>query len=284
MKLLQKKHQKITFYRISLFSYFCGPKKRRMKITLLGTGTSQGVPVVGCECEVCKSQDPRDNRLRTAAFVQTRNVNLLIDTGPDLRMQLLREHITRVDAILLTHEHKDHLAGLDDIRPIYFMMQTPMHVFAQQRVLNVIRKDFDYAFKANPYPGVPSLQLMPIRDDIFQVGDVEIQPIHIRHLTLPILGYRIGKLAYITDASFISESELNKLKGLDVLVLNALGINKHYSHFNLEEALNIIRILQPKRAMLTHVSHRMGLYEDVQKMLPDNVTLGYDGLTMTIDV
>jgi len=254
-----------------------------MKITLLGTGTSQGVPVVGCECDVCKSTDPRDNRLRTAAFVQTGNVNILIDTGPDLRMQLLREHITRVDAILLTHEHKDHLAGLDDIRPIYFMKQEPMDIYALQRVLNVIRKDFDYAFKPNPYPGVPSLQLTPIRDDTFTIRNVEIKPIHVRHLTLPILGYRIGKFAYITDASFISESELNKLKGLDVLVLNALGINKHYSHFNLEEALNIIRILQPKRALLTHVSHRMGLYEEVQKTLPDNVTLGYDGLTVEID-
>ncbi|MCQ2285151.1 MAG: MBL fold metallo-hydrolase [Bacteroidales bacterium] len=254
-----------------------------MKITLLGTGTSQGVPVVGCNCPVCLSDDPRDNRLRTAAFVEVDGTNILIDAGPDLRLQLLHNKITHVDAILVTHEHKDHLAGLDDIRPIFFMMKTPMNVFGLHRVLNVVRKDFDYAFKANPYPGAPSFNLHSVRDDSFFVNGVEITPIHVRHLTLPILGYRIGTLGYITDASFIAETELNKLKGLDVLVINALRLEEHYSHFNLDQALNVIDKLNPKRAYLTHMSHRMGKYTDLSKRLPDNVFAGYDGLNITVE-
>lgn len=254
-----------------------------MKITLLGTGTSQGVPVVGCQCEVCRSADPRDNRLRTSAFVETDGVNLLIDTGPDLRQQLLREQISHVDAVLVTHEHKDHLAGLDDIRPVYFRQQHPMDIYAMQRVLSVIRKDFDYAFKDNPYPGAPAFQLHPIRYDRFYVKSVEIQPIQVRHLTLPILGFRIGTFAYITDASFVADSELTYLRDLDVLVVNALHREKHYSHFNLEQALHFIDIVKPKHAYLTHVSHHMGLYSDVEKILPSNVTLGYDGLKIIID-
>lgn len=254
-----------------------------MKITLLGTGTSQGVPVVGCQCEVCRSTDPRDNRLRTSAFVETDGVNLLIDTGPDLRQQLLREHISHVDAVLITHEHKDHLAGLDDIRPVFFMQKHPMDIYAMQRVLSVVRKDFDYAFTDHPYPGAPSFQLHPVRYDRFFVKNVEIQPIQVRHLTLPILGYRIGKFAYITDASFVADSELANLQDLEVLVVNALHREKHYSHFNLEQALHFVDLVKPKHAYLTHVSHHMGLYSEVEKILPHNVTLGYDGLKLTID-
>ncbi len=253
-----------------------------MQITLLGTGTSQGVPVVGCDCATCLSDDPRDHRLRTAAYVEVGEIKLLIDAGPDLRQQLLNNRITQIDAILVTHEHKDHLAGLDDIRPVYFMRKQPMDIYSLQRVLNVIRKDFDYAFKANPYPGAPAFNLHNVRDDNFAVNGVEIQPIHVRHLTLPILGYRIGKLAYITDASFIAESELKKLTGLDVLVINALRIKEHYSHFNLEQALNIIKLLQPNRAYLTHISDKMGRYAEVAPLLPDNVFLGVDGMRITV--
>lgn len=254
-----------------------------MRITLLGTGTSQGVPVVGCHCEVCRSSDPRDKRLRTSAFVEVDAVNLLIDAGPDLRQQLLREDIIRVDAVLVTHEHKDHLAGLDDIRPVYFMQKQPIDIYAMQRVLTVIRKDYDYAFKEHPYPGAPSFQLHSIRHDKFFVQNIEIQPIQVRHLTLPILGYRIGKFAYITDASFVADSEMALLKGVEVLVVNALHREKHYSHFNLEQALRFVEKINPQRAFLTHSSHHMGLYADVEKLLPSHVTMGYDGLQITID-
>ena len=254
-----------------------------MKVTLLGTGTSQGVPVVGCSCEVCRSTDARDKRLRTSAFVEVDGVRLLIDTGPDLRQQLLRENITRVDAVLLTHEHKDHLAGLDDIRPIYFRQKAPIDLYAMSRVLGVVRKDFDYAFTPHPYPGAPAFQLHAIRRDAFYVGNVKIQPIQVRHLTLPILGYRIGPFAYITDASFVADTEVALLQDLKVLVVNALHREKHYSHFNLEQALQFVETVRPKRAYLTHVSHHMGLYADVEKILPPNVTLGYDGLSFSIE-
>lgn len=254
-----------------------------MKITLLGTGTSQGVPVVGCGCEVCRSTDPRDNRLRTSAYVEVDGVRLLIDAGPDLRQQLLRNGISKIDAVLVTHEHKDHLAGLDDIRPVYFRQKRPMDIFAMQRVLQVIRKDYDYAFKENPYPGVPAFQLHPVRYDKFHVQNIEIQPIQVRHLTLPILGYRIGPFAYITDASFVADSEMAYLQDLELLVVNALHHDKHYSHFNLEQALQFVEKVKPKRAFLTHCSHHMGLYADVEKTLPPHVTLGYDGLQAIID-
>lgn len=253
-----------------------------MKITLLGTGTSQGVPVVGCPCAVCQSHDPRDKRLRTSAFVEVKGVNILIDAGPDLRLQLLQNHITRVNAILITHEHKDHIGGLDDIRPIYFMTKTPVNIYGLQRVLNVIRKDYDYAFKNHPYPGVPSFTLHPVRDMPFTIQDMEIIPVRVRHLTLPILGYRIGNFGYVTDASFISKTELQKLKNLDMLVINALRKQEHYSHFNLHQALQLIEYLSPKRAYLTHVSHEMGKYADIQPTLPPNVFLGEDGISVTV--
>lgn len=251
-----------------------------MKITLLGTGTSQGVPVIGCTCPVCQSADTRDQRLRTSAFVEVGDTKILIDTGPDLRTQLLRANISKVDGILLTHEHKDHLAGLDDIRPVYFLRNSPMEVYGLHRVLSVVRKDFDYAFKSNPYPGAPAFVLHTVRDDVFTVKDVEVTPIHVRHLTLPILGYRIQNMAYITDASFIAETELNKLQNLDVLVVNALRLREHYSHFNLDQALHLIDVLKPKRAFLTHISHEMGKYAEAAERIPDNVLLGYDGLTV----
>ncbi|MBQ7550777.1 MAG: MBL fold metallo-hydrolase [Bacteroidales bacterium] len=254
-----------------------------MRITLLGTGTSQGVPIIGCNCKVCTSEDPRDQRLRTAALVEVDGQNILIDAGPDLRQQLLRSHTTTLRALLLTHEHKDHTAGLDDVRPINFLMKQSLNIYGMARVLKVIRKDYDYAFNTYKYPGVPELILNPIHSDqSFWIDEVEIVPIKVHHMTLPILGYRIRNLAYITDASMIGEKEKEKLFDLDLLVVNALRIEEHYSHFNLAQALALIKEVQPRKAMITHIGHEMGLYEEVSKLLPSNVMLGYDGLTMDL--
>ena len=253
-----------------------------MRITLLGTGTSQGVPVVGCTCDVCLSADRRDKRLRTSAFVEVGAEKFLIDAGPDLRMQLLENNITEITAVLVTHEHKDHLAGLDDVRPINFRMRHTMPIYGLPRVLNVVKKDYDYAFKTEKYPGVPDLAVVPVYEEPFYIHDVKIEPIHVKHLMLQILGYRIGSFAYITDASFISEKEMQKLQNLDLLVINALRKREHYSHFNLAQALAVIGTLKPKQAVLTHISHEMGRYADVEQELPDNVSLGFDKMTMEI--
>ena len=253
-----------------------------MKITFLGTGTSQGVPVIGCPCKVCNSLDPLDIRLRSSALITVGSQNILIDAGPDLRQQLLNNKITQVDAILMTHEHKDHTAGLDDVRPLNFMTRKVMQIYGLQRVLNVIRKDYDYAFKKNKYPGSPEFQLNMIKDDPFTIGDILIEPIAIKHLALPILGYKINNMAYITDASFIAPSEIKKLQNLDLLVINALRHKEHYSHFNLTQAIQVIKEINPKRAYLTHISHEMGKYADIAPTLPDNIFMAYDGLVVEI--
>lgn len=247
-----------------------------MRVRLLGTGTSQGIPIIGCHCPVCTSTDERDHRLRTSALVEVDGVNILIDAGPDLRQQLLRCGVTRLDALLLTHEHKDHTGGIDDVRPINFLMKTPLNIYGQPRVMKAIRNDYSYAFGPDQYPGVPQLVLNPLQPEPFEVKGVEVIPVKVRHMTLPIFGYRIRNFGYITDASFISETEKKKLKGVKVLVINALRRELHYSHFNLEQALAIIDEIKPERAYLTHVSHRLGKYVDVSQELPQNVFLGID--------
>lgn len=254
-----------------------------MNITFLGTGTSQGVPIIGCQCEVCKSLDFHDKRLRSSALIEYNGLKILIDAGPDLRQQLLVNEIDSLDAILITHEHKDHLGGLDDIRPINYRQHKTMSIYAMRRVLNVIEKDYDYAFKTFKYPGVPDMSLVPIHDDPFMIDDVKIIPINVKHLSLPILGFRIADFAYITDASFISQKEKNKLQNLDTLVLNALRHEEHYSHFCLSQSLGIIHELKPKRAFLTHISHEMGSYAEINPTLPDNVELAYDSLKISIN-
>lgn len=251
-----------------------------MKLTFLGTGTSQGVPIVGCRCKVCLSEDPRDKRLRSSAFLEVGNCRILIDAGPDTRQQFLHNKITAIDAILVTHEHKDHIGGIDDIRPINFLMERTVNIYGLKRVLNVIAKDYDYAFKTFKYPGVPDLKLIPVGEDPFFIQDIAITPIHVKHLHLPILGYRIQDFAYITDASFIPEKEKKKLLNLKVLVINALRVEEHYSHFNLEQALEVIRDVKPERAYLTHVGHGMGKYEERSPSLPDGVFLAIDGETI----
>ena len=253
-----------------------------MQVRLLGTGTSQGIPIIGCHCPVCTSEDPRDHRFRTSALVTVDGMNLLIDTGPDLRMQLLRAGVTRLDAVLYTHEHRDHTAGLDDVRPINFMMKQTLNLYGLPRVMRALHREFEYAFAEHKYPGVPTIALNPIQPEPFMIGNVEIQPIRVRHMTLPILGYRIRNFAYITDGSFISNTEMKKLDGVDTLVINALRREEHYSHFSLGQALNIIRTIAPRRAYLTHISHEMGRYTDVAPTLPENVFLGIDNEVITV--
>lgn len=253
-----------------------------MRVRLLGTGTSQGIPIIGCHCPVCTSTDERDHRLRTSALVEVDGVNILIDAGPDLRQQLLRCGVTRLDALLLTHEHKDHTGGIDDVRPINFLMKQPLNIYGQPRVMKAIRNDYSYAFGPDQYPGVPQLVLNPLQPEPFEVKGVEVIPVKVRHMTLPIFGYRIRNFGYITDASFISETEKKKLKGVKVLVINALRRELHYSHFNLEQALAIIDEIKPERAYLTHVSHRLGKYVDVSQELPQNVFLGIDNQVIEV--
>ncbi|MCK9338382.1 MAG: MBL fold metallo-hydrolase [Bacteroidales bacterium] len=253
-----------------------------MKITMLGTGTSQGVPIIGCQCPTCMSVDPRDKRLRTSALVEIDGTHILIDAGPDLRQQLLRCHTSQLDAVLFTHEHKDHTAGLDDVRPINFLMHCTLNIYGLQRVMNVIKRDYDYAFKTCKYPGVPELKINTITTEPFFINQIEIIPISVKHLTLPILGYRIENFAYVTDASFITEKEKQKLMGLDVLIINALRVKEHYSHFNLAQALAVIEEVKPKAAYLTHISDQLGKHSEVAPTLPENVFLGIDGLTITL--
>lgn len=248
-------------------------------LTFLGTGTSQGVPVIGCDCKVCTSHDPRDRRLRTSALVECRGVRLQIDAGPDFRYQMLREGIARIDAILLTHEHKDHTGGLDDVRPFNYFSRKPMEIYAAPRVLERIRRDFDYAFADDPYPGVPEINLHPVEAaEPFSVQGVEVVPVQGSHYTFPVLGYRIGGLAYLTDFKEIAPAEAEKLRGVDTLVVNALRRELHYSHFNLDEAVALSRAVGARRTYLTHVSHQMGLCADVERLLPEGVMLAFDGM------
>ena len=259
-----------------------------MKLTFLGTGTSQGVPVIGCRCEVCQSADPRDKRLRTSAMVEVGDARMVIDAGPDFRQQMLREGVDRLDALLLTHQHKDHTAGIDDVRAFNFVdvptIRT-MHIFANEPTIATLRKDFDYAFAEDKYRGVPVIELHTIDEQQpFMVGRVEITPIIGAHSTrFRSVGYRIGKMAYITDFSGIEPEEEAKLKGVELLVVNALRWRKHDSHFSVDEALALIGRIAPRRAYLTHMSHEIGLYSEAAVKLPEGVEFAYDGLSVEID-
>lgn len=252
-----------------------------MKLTFLGTGTSQGVPVIGCRCAVCTSDDPRDRRLRTSALVETRGVRLVIDAGPDFRYQMLRTGVRRIDAILLTHEHKDHIGGLDDVRAFNFVDYPTIHriaLYGTRRTLAAVRKDFDYAFAADKYRGVPEMELCEIDPaQPFEVQDVEVIPIAGHHSPrFDVTGYRIGRLGYLTDFKTINAHETDKLRGVEVLVVNALRFAPHDSHFNVDEALELIRRVEPREAYLTHMSHEIGRYADTARRLPPHVHLACD--------
>ncbi|GHA31354.1 MBL fold metallo-hydrolase [Salinimicrobium marinum] len=254
-----------------------------MEITFLGTGTSQGIPIIGSNHPVCLSENPKDKRLRVSVLVKTHDLTIVIDCGPDFRQQMLANKVDRVDAILYTHEHSDHTIGLDDIRP-YFFKQGDIPVFAHQRVMNSLRKRFDYIFASeNKYPGAPSVREHVIENKPFKFKDVHIMPVNAMHNRLQVFGFRIGDFAYLTDVKTIEEEEAKKLKGVDVLVVNALRIEAHHSHFNLEEALEFIEKINPKRAYLTHISHMLGFHDEVQASLPKNIFLAYDNLKINLD-
>lgn len=254
-----------------------------MKITLLGTGTSQGIPVIGCECEACVSDDPRDDRLRSGVMIESDGTHILIDTGPDLRQQMLLSNTRQIDAVLYTHEHNDHVAGLDDIRPFNFMQRRDMPFFGLSRVLKDIEERFSYVFVKNPYPGSPRATLNPIiAGRKFLVDKLSIIPIEVMHGTLPILGYRIGDFSFITDASFLSEESKSLIKGSKVLILNALQRENHHSHFNFSQAIDTIQELEVEKAFLTHISHRMGVTKGWERELPENIYSAYDRLEIEI--
>ena len=253
-----------------------------MEITFLGTGTSQGVPVVACNCEVCKSKSLYDKRLRTSVMIKTGGRTFVIDSGPDFRQQMLREDVKRLDAILFTHEHKDHTAGLDDVRAFNYVQKKAMEVFAAPRVLEALHREYAYVFAAKKYPGIPKINLHSIDNQQFKIFDIPILPIEVLHLKLPVFGFRFDKFTYITDANFISEKEMAKIVGTEVLVINALRKEKHLSHFTLAEALAVIKKVKPRRAYLTHISHMMGFHESLKKEMPENVFPAFDGLKITI--
>jgi phosphoribosyl 1,2-cyclic phosphate phosphodiesterase len=254
-----------------------------VKITFLGTGTSQGVPVIACECNTCLSSDQHDKRLRTSLLLETDKTTLLFDAGPDFRQQMLREHVTKLDSILLTHEHKDHIAGLDDVRAFNYKSQDAIDIYAEERVQKAIKKEYSYVFSEYQYPGIPKMRLNSIPDNSFNVKGIQIDPIRVFHYRLPVYGFRVGNFAYITDANYIPEESKEKLFGVKYLVINALRKEKHISHFSLREAIDFIREISPKKAFITHISHQMGLHAEVSKELPQGIILAYDGLTFLCD-
>ncbi|MFQ3325740.1 MAG: phosphoribosyl 1,2-cyclic phosphate phosphodiesterase [Salibacteraceae bacterium] len=253
-----------------------------MRLTFLGTGTSQGIPVIGSKHPVCLSNDLRDKRLRTSAYIEIEGKHLVIDTGPDFRQQMLNNQIQQVDAVLYTHEHRDHTAGFDDIRPFNFMQKKDMPLYCSDRVGEAMRRDYAYVFEANKYPGAPGAVIHEIENKPFQVEGISVMPIEVMHMKLPVFGFRINDLTYITDAKTISPQEKQKILGSKVLVLNCLRTEEHYSHFNLAEALSLVEELKPEQAYFTHISHLLGFHEEVSKSLPNNVKLAYDGLQIEI--
>jgi phosphoribosyl 1,2-cyclic phosphate phosphodiesterase len=250
------------------------------KVTFLGTGTSQGIPMIACDCVVCQSQDERDKRLRVSIHIEIGGKSFIIDTGPDFRQQVLRAGIKHLDAVFYTHEHKDHTAGMDDVRGFNFHQQATIPLYARAQVIEQLKQEFSYAFGENKYPGVPEIDVYEIDGMPFTVQGIDIQPVFVKHYYLDVLGFRFGNFAYVTDANSIAPQEQDKLRGLDVLVINALRKTTHISHYTLAEALELISDLKPKQAYITHISHQMGLHEMVNNELPPNVSLAYDGLVL----
>jgi phosphoribosyl 1,2-cyclic phosphate phosphodiesterase len=251
-----------------------------LKITFLGTGTSSGVPMIGCSCDVCTSPDKKDKRLRSSILVESKTTSIVVDTTPDFRYQMLRSNVTKLDAVLFTHPHKDHIAGLDDVRAFNYFQNKPMDLFANSLTEEAIKREFAYAFSDKKYPGIPDLNLITIDDNPFIIGDIPVIPILVWHLKMPVLGFRFGKFTYITDANKIDEAEKEKIKGSEVLVLNALRKQPHISHFTLDEAVAMVQELQVPEGYFTHISHQLGRHEDINAELPPGIKLAHDVITL----
>ena len=252
-----------------------------MKVTVLGSATSQGIPVIACKCDVCMSTNPKDKRLRASILIQKDGKNIVIDSGPDFRQQMLNNNVSSLDCILFTHEHKDHIAGLDDVRAFNFKQRKAMEVFCSERVENALKREYHYIFSEDKYPGVPSVNINLINKDAFQLfNTINVKPIEVLHYKLPVLGFRIDDFTYITDAKTISNEEKIKIKGTKILIINCLRREEHISHFNLKEALEFINEIKVETAYLTHISHLFGTHEEIEKELPANVFVAYDGLVI----
>jgi phosphoribosyl 1,2-cyclic phosphate phosphodiesterase len=253
-----------------------------MRITFLGTGTSQGVPVIACTCAICRSSDSRDKRLRSSVMISSGEHNIVIDTGPDFRYQMLREEVKSLSGIVFTHEHKDHIAGLDEVRAFNFLNKWKAQVYCSEAVNKALRREFAYAFEESKYPGLPQIDIHIIDENPFELQGLQFTPIQLMHMYMPVFGYRIGDFTYITDANYISDTEIEKIKGSKVLVLNALRREKHPSHFNLEEAIVLAQKIGAGRTYFTHISHQLGLHAEVEKELPDGIAIAYDGLKVEV--
>ena len=253
-----------------------------MKVTFLGTGTSQGVPFLCCECSVCKSNDKKDNRLRSSILLESDTTKIIIDSGPDFRQQLLRQNLKTLDAVIFTHEHKDHIAGLDEVKAFNFFNKMRMPVYATERVQQALKREFAYIFAEEKYPGIPEIDLYTVTDKAFSINDITLLPIDVVHYKMPVKAYKINNFTYITDAKYISEEEKEKIKGSEIIVVNALRKEEHVSHFTFQEAINLMEELKPKQAYFTHISHQLGLHHEVEKELPHFIKLAYDGLQIEI--
>ncbi|KYG82647.1 MBL fold metallo-hydrolase [Roseivirga echinicomitans] len=253
-----------------------------MKVAFLGTGTSQGVPVIGCSCEVCRSLDFRDKRLRTSIHLEVDGLSIIFDSGPDFRQQILRENITQLDALVFTHEHKDHTAGMDDIRSFNFLQKKDIPVYARKNVIEQLKREFAYIFSESKYPGIPSVDIQEIDSSPFFIEKTKITPIEVIHFKLPVFGFRIKDFTYITDAKTISDTEKEKIKGSKTLVINALQIDAHPSHMTLDEAIQLAKEINAEKTYFTHLSHKMGTHKKVSILLPENIEIAYDGLKIEI--
>jgi phosphoribosyl 1,2-cyclic phosphate phosphodiesterase len=255
----------------------------KIKATILGSGTSQGVPLIACSCLVCNSNNDKDKRLRSSIKIEVENKTFVIDSGPDFRQQMLRSKTKQLNALIFTHEHKDHIAGMDDIRAFNYVNKSAIDVYATDRVEEALKREYAYIFSDEKYPGIPEINLINIENKPFFVQDIEVIPIQVYHYKLPVLGFRFGDFTYITDANFINDAEKEKIKGSKVLIVNALRREQHISHFTLEEAIALGKELQVPQIYFTHISHQLGLHTEVEKELPSGFHLAYDGLEIVVE-